>query len=337
MRISVCVLMVVGQLAYAHAETSVGLVVVGEPTKQSTVSSHLSGWLREHGYAVVASPFDPEATTTFTNCFVIEDMPCARGVFEKRAHAGSVIYARVDLQTKSELALTIYWFVKDHDATAEKNDCKKCDDNALRKAIDGSLRALVKSSGLGKGRLILNSKPDGVIVMLDGVRVGVTPIERDLEPGPHNVVLQQGGQTVGTKAITIERDATAEIVIPVVIPKDAAPKPITIGRTKVVVVEKPQPPSRVLPGLMMFVGLGVAAGGGVSIYYGQKKGPDEPWLYPKATRNGEILCGAGGAVFIAGTIWFIARSGSPEEKPPANMPTASVGKSGVTLGWTGRF
>jgi hypothetical protein len=174
-----------------------------------------------------------------------------------------------------------------------------------------------------------------VIVMLDGIRVGVTPIERDVEPGSHTVVLVQGGQQVGTKSITIERNQTAELTIPVVIPKDAAPKPITIERTKVVVVEKPQPPSRVLPGLIMVAGLAAAAGGGVSIYYGQKTGPDEPWLYPSATRNGEILVGAGGVLFIAGTIWFVARSGSQQEKQPA--PTVSITPGGATFGWAGVF
>jgi hypothetical protein len=341
MRFFVCVLTVVARIAYAHAETSVGVVVVGEPTKQTTVSSHLKGWLKQHGYAVVAAPFDPEATTTFANCFVIEDMPCARGAFEKNSHAATVVFARVDLQAKGTLALTLYWFVKDHDATADKETCKRCDDKQLRTTIDVALKSLAKTSGLGKGRLILTSQPDGVIVMLDGVDVGVTPIERDLEPGSHQIVLMKGGQQVGTKAVTIERDSTAELTIPVVIPKEVAPKPITIERTKVVehtkvvVVEKPAPPSRVLPGLIMFAGLATAAGGGVSLYYGHKSGPNEPWLYPTATRNGEILLGAGGVLLVAGTIWFIARSGSQETPPTA--PAVSVVPGGATFGWAGVF
>jgi hypothetical protein len=277
------------------------------------------------------------------NCFVIEDMPCARGVFEKRAHSSTLIYARVELQAKGSLALTVYWFVKDHDAAVDKESCKHCNDVQLTKTIDAALKTLAKSSALNKGRLQLTSKPDGVVVMLDGIRVGVTPIERDLDPGPHEVVLLQGGQQVGTKSVVIERGETAEVAIPVVVPKDPTPpKPITIEKTKVVektrvvVVEKPQPPSRVLPGLLMLAGLATAAGGGVSIYYGQKKGPDEPWLYPNATRNGEILIGAGGAVFILGTIWFIARSGHAEEKPPS-APAVSLTPGGATFGWAGVF
>jgi PEGA domain len=343
MRIIACALTLVIGLAHARAETGVGIVVAGEPTKQATVTSHLKAWLRDHGYAVVAAPFDGEASTTFVNCFVIEDMACARGVFEKRVHAATVIYARVELQAKGSLGLTVYWFVKDHDAAADKESCKKCNDTQLRKTIDAALKTLVKSSGLDKGRLVLSSTPDGVVVEIDTVRVGVTPIERDLEPGSHQIVLLQGGQQVGAKAVTIERGETAELTIPVVIPKDPVPpKPITIEKTKivektkVVVVEKPQPPSRVLPGVIMFAGLATAAGGGVSIYYGQKKGPDEPWLYPKATRNGEILAGAGGALFVIGTIWFVARSGTPQEKPPT-APAVTVTPGGATFGWAGVF
>ena len=97
MRIVLCVLALLAGITHARAHTSVGILDAGEPTKQRTVSSHVQGWLREHGYAVVAAPFDPEASTTFVNCFGIEDMPCTRGAFEKRSHAASVIFALVKL------------------------------------------------------------------------------------------------------------------------------------------------------------------------------------------------------------------------------------------------
>src|ERR1051326_8869319 len=155
MRVLVCVLAVVTRFAYAHAETSVGIVVAGEPSKQKTVNSHLQGWLRDHGYGVAVSPFDSEASTTFVNCFVIEDMPCARGVFEKRAKSSTLIYARVELQAKGSLALTVYWFVKDHDAAVDKESCKHCNDVQLTKTIDTALKTLAKSSALNKGRLPL--------------------------------------------------------------------------------------------------------------------------------------------------------------------------------------
>ena len=38
----------------------------------------------------------------------------------------------------------------------------------------------------------LNSRPDGVIVFVDGVGRGVTPVEVDLPAGRHEVVFAEG-------------------------------------------------------------------------------------------------------------------------------------------------
>jgi hypothetical protein len=43
------------------------------------------------------------------------------------------------------------------------------------------------------GRAVLNSRPDGAAVIVDGVSRGVTPIELDLPAGPHDVVFRSVG------------------------------------------------------------------------------------------------------------------------------------------------
>ena len=43
------------------------------------------------------------------------------------------------------------------------------------------------------GRAVLNSRPDGAAVMVDGVSRGVTPLELDLSAGPHDVVFRVAG------------------------------------------------------------------------------------------------------------------------------------------------
>src|SRR5262245_55351517 len=90
----------------ARADTPVGVVVVGEPTKQKAVRSQLEAWLGQHGYTLVAAPLDGEGQKTLLNCFLIEDMTCARGTFEKRSKVDSLVFARVELTGNAELALT---------------------------------------------------------------------------------------------------------------------------------------------------------------------------------------------------------------------------------------
>src|SRR5262245_41553434 len=43
------------------------------------------------------------------------------------------------------------------------------------------------------GKAVLNSRPDGAAVMVDGVSRGVTPLELELSAGPHDVVFRAAG------------------------------------------------------------------------------------------------------------------------------------------------
>jgi len=297
MRVIVAAIGVVVACASAHADTMrVGIVIAGEPALQSRVESQVQVWLHEHGYTLVPAPFDADARTTFLNCFVIEDLACARGVLEKRANADSIVFVRAELQAKKDYTLTVYWAAKQHDPVVDKRPCKGCDDAKLRATLGEMLGGMATSTGIGRGRLVLDSNPSGVTVLLDGAEIGITPIERDVEPGEHRIRLVKGGQTIGEKVVTIEAAGRQQLTIPVVIPTDA-PAP-----TRVVVVHEPSSHSRTLPGLLIAVGIGALASGGVLLYYGHKGGPDEPYVYNNATPAGAALSIAGGAGLVTGTI-----------------------------------
>src|SRR5690606_26089296 len=64
---------------------------------------------------------------------------------------------------------------------------------------------------IAMGRLKLSSTPEGLIVMLDGAKIGVTPLERDLAAGPHAIVLIDGETRVGERTVQITAGATAEV------------------------------------------------------------------------------------------------------------------------------
>ncbi len=324
MRTLLAVLIVLATWGTARADSDVGVVVAGEPAMQPRVNEQITSWLEQHGYSVVRGAFDKDATKTFLNCFVVEDVTCARGTFEQRSKAGSLVFVRVELVggDAHEISLTGNWFVRDKDVFAEKRWCRHCDDGALHQTVDQLLTFLATSTGLGKGTVEVHSKPEGAIVAIDGAMVGVAPLTHELTPGSHEISLKRGERTVGTKQVKIEPGAMVEVSIPVVeVAERIAPPP------------GPRPWNASQYWAVALAGAGVAAGitGGVFFYYGHKSGPDTPLIYPSATRDGVIFTVAGAASIAAGVVlWLHAR-------PSEGSMTASIGATGGTIGWAGRF
>ena len=113
----------------AAAAPSVGVVVTGDPALQGKVRAQVTSWIQQHGFTVAAKPLAPDALKTLTNCFVIEDMGCARGVVEHQATADYVVFVRAELvggKHSREANLVAYWFLKDRDAVVDKRNCKPC-------------------------------------------------------------------------------------------------------------------------------------------------------------------------------------------------------------------
>src|SRR5262245_60533299 len=106
MRVLLLVVVAVSIARSSRAETRVGVIVVGEPTKQRAVKAQLESWLEQHGYSTMRTPMEGDAQKTLLNCFVIEDMACARGTFEKRSKAESIVFTRIELGGDREVALT---------------------------------------------------------------------------------------------------------------------------------------------------------------------------------------------------------------------------------------
>lgn len=313
----------------ARAEGT-GMVVLGEPALQQEVGAMVQGWLQEHGHSVVTEALGREAQKTFANCFVIEDLACARGVIEQQSHAASLVYVRVELQPgrHRSIVLTGYWFVKGHDPVANKRPCPRCNERALSGAVRIMLAELAAASGLNKGRLILDSKPSGLVVMLDGVQIGVTPLQRDLAAGPHQIRVLKDGRVVAMKAMTMSPGGRAELVLS---PSDPPPVRVVKEVKVVTVPERAAGPSRLWPALLVGAGLAAGATGGVFLYYGAKGGPDEPYTYKASTAPGIALAIGGGALVATGIIIALIHGSH------ASGPTAAVGAGGATVGWAGRF
>lgn len=145
MRSSVFVLAsLVSTTAYADR---VGVVVTGEATVQPQLAAQLETWLHDHGREVVPGPLEPDAINTLIDCFVLEDLGCARGVVDTRSKAKALVFTRAEATQSSDgtrdIAITGYWFQKDHDAIAERRVCAHCNDPKLHATVDELMLALV--------------------------------------------------------------------------------------------------------------------------------------------------------------------------------------------------
>ena len=289
---------------------------------QPPLVSQLEGWLRSHGYQVVGLSLDPPAINRVVDCFTLDDSSCARKVVEKSSRSDSVVFARVSREGPS-VSLTVYWILKGKPAVGARRGCEDCTEGALRGAADEVMVGLAAAAAVSTGRLKLSSKPDGLIVMLDGAKVGVTPLERDIASGSHTIVLVDGGTRVGERAVQIPEGATVDVAMLAVYPPD--------DRRRLLL--PPPPPSRMVP-VLLFVGGGVAiAGGVVELYLGQQGGethPEDPYIYKGATPAGIALVSAG-AVAIGVGVWQWRRVSRESH------PVAAVSSHGGYFGWQGRF
>ena len=130
----------------AHAE-QVGVVVTGEATLQPQVAAQLEGWLEDRGRIVMPGPLEPSAINTLIDCFVLEDLGCARGVVDARAKTRSIIYTHIEVTPNGDgtrdIAVTSYWFEKQHDAMSERRVCEHCTTDKFHSMVDDLMLALV--------------------------------------------------------------------------------------------------------------------------------------------------------------------------------------------------
>jgi|HubBroStandDraft_6_1064221.scaffolds.fasta_scaffold314005_2 hypothetical protein len=129
------------------ARADIGVVVTGEATLQPQLASQLEGWLTDRGHKVQPSSLEPDAINTLIDCFVIDDLGCARAVVDKRAKAQTILFARVEMTANQsdgsrDIAISGYWLAKGHDTLQERRTCKHCTDKMMRTTADDLMLAL---------------------------------------------------------------------------------------------------------------------------------------------------------------------------------------------------
>ena len=304
--------------ARAHAGT-VGIVVTGDDDLKPELSKQFDGWLRSHGHKV-ADALTTDGVNSLLNCMEIDDQGCAQGVVAARAKTDAVLYGQAaKSRTSKSVILTVYWIHKDKEPVGMRRACEDCSPDVMRGIVEEMLGLVSQVSAEKRGRVAVSSKPSGLQVMIDNEAIGITPVERDLPVGTHTIVLMSRGRKVGERTLKIQPDVTAEITIPVKMPKD-----------EVKIIERDRP-SKVLPYVVL--GLGVAAiGGGAALYFTSEEDTGEK-LYYRDSKAAGIGVAAGGVVVTAlGTwLWFRARGAND------SAPVATIDKNGGTIGWSHAF
>lgn len=131
MRVGFVALLLVALVAQARADEArtddrgVGVVVQGGGSLRDKVEAHLGKRLGREGYSAVDDPLSTDAINTLSNCFIIEDLVCARGVIEARARTPRLVFARIDDSTGA-VTIDITWFSLGHAPVAASASCSNC-------------------------------------------------------------------------------------------------------------------------------------------------------------------------------------------------------------------
>ena len=129
----------------ARAAGDIGVVAVGESGVEQEVAKRMVAWLRAHDHTVDDDPLSKDAVDTLTNCFTLDDLACARGVFDARSKTQTLVYVGVTTTGKN-LTFNVYWFTKGKDALGERRVCEKCEGSAWHALTDKMLERLSADS-----------------------------------------------------------------------------------------------------------------------------------------------------------------------------------------------
>jgi hypothetical protein len=290
---------------------AVGVIVIGDPALQARVASYLEHWLEKHDHRVVPQAMSPDAINTVSNCLLVDDPKCARGVVELRAKSDAVLFARAEISKDKSFVLNAYWFAKGHEAIAERRACEHCTEDEWHGVADQVLDALTAQL-VKTGHLHVESEPAGLIVFFDNEQVGFTPLDRDVPVGHHRVDLMRDGHHVGKRNVEIDANDTTEVHI----------------KAK---TESSEGGSYTVPGIVLGSGIVALGAGSILLYYGSLGGASQKFVYPDSTPIGIGALAAGVGATIIGSVLFV-QAGQKQSTPVVSMTHDSA-----YVGWSTRF
>lgn len=299
--------------ATARADSSVGVVVIGDATIQPQLAAQLEDWLRQRGNLLVPSPLPSEAINALIDCFVIEDLTCARKVVEQQSKSPLMVFAKADLADATsgmrDVTITAYLFETGADPIAVRRSCASCTDTAMRVLTDELMSSLAGKGRSEVGQITLSSMPSGARVTIDGAPAGVTPLTHSLAPGLHAITISLAGHTDAVRSVTVTKGETATVVVD---------------------LSRAERRYSKLPLLGLGVG-GAALLTGIVLYASSEADTGDKPEY-RDTKAAGIAFGVGGLAVAAASAYFLLRSDGSAEGP-----TVAVVPGGAYIGWGKQF
>ncbi|HEY4056506.1 MAG TPA: PEGA domain-containing protein [Kofleriaceae bacterium] len=300
------VLAVLGATTLARAD-GIGVVVTGDATLQPQTEAQVEEWLRVRGKTLVAAPLRPDSITALLDCFVIEDLVCARRVVDGAA-VKQLVFARVEASdagnAERNVTITAYWFRSGSEPQAVRRSCKSCDGHTI---VD-EVMASMAGKDAAAGTLSLTSSPAGARATVDGADVGVTPLEAPVSAGAHTVEVTKSGYARAHGTVIVAEGQSAKLDISMERGSHRSLLPYVIGGAGVALIAT-----------------------GIVLYATSEEDTGEKYEYRDTKPAGVVVALAGAAAIGAAAYLFVR--GKPTDSAPAVAVTPGAG----FVGWAGAF
>src|SRR5262245_17340993 len=317
--IATLVAVALGAPARARADSTGIVVVTGKVSarERATIDAAITTVLRKASWSLNKPSLAPRDIQTITSC-LRDDKPwsCLRPVMEPIGVDRIVVAdANPSVDSPTKLLITGEFVVAGDVAPAVvQRRCDGCDDTGLAAVAQTVAEELLHDMAMRSETVLeLHTVPHAAAVSLDGQSIGTTDADGVLVhttiPGPHKLVVRHTGFATDERTIDLPPAKTTPLRIEL----------SEIARRR----------SRVGP-IALAAGGAVALGvGGVFIYLGQQGGPDDRYIYTRATSIGIGTCVVGAAAIAGAYLWWRGSRTSGV----AMIPT----RGGVVAGWAGAF
>lgn len=311
--------------AAAADPTGARLVVGGDPSSATKVSSIASKWLTARGYTVEA----PSGASggPIAECLVKTSAAQCKSVIAGEA-ALWFLGVEADIADRStNVVIVARLFDASGELIAsERQGCERCNDDSLRQATHEILAALQTAAGAKSGSdttIVVTSSPSKATIAVAGQPIGQSPVTYNLVPGTHQVSAAAEGYAPQTRTVSVAPGETKELAFALEAMSTRA------GRKR---------PAWAW-GLTIGGGAALVAGGiMVALHDEPERGERADKTYTDLRTPG-IVVGAAGTAALAVGIWGLVKGGSAAERQPTTAIAPFVGWDGnsAAAGLAGTF
>ena len=325
-----------GLLREVHADDIDGVVAIGgtvEARDLATITAAVNALVRETAWQTPSKPLGKKDIDDLLRCGGPADLASCFPVALTKRGARKALIVTAEKQQATDGGLVVVLtgrlaLFEPPQVLVQLRRCEPCTDDALTVVTTSLGKKLLDELAVRMGRTLITvtSNPQGADIVLDGERIGATPMTVKTFPGPHVIQIEKPGR------ITVRRDLEATDGGTVDVTADLQSATSKAGEGKRVAPSTP-PVARAgwwhLPVAFVAGGGILAVGGVTALYLGQQDGPDDRTRYTRATPIGigALVVGVAVAGYGAFRLW----------RGPGAAPVIVPAEHGAVVGIAGRF